>query len=105
MDRRPRARAPVAGNQPRPALPGCRAPRTLELVAPTWIVPRPYGTMLELLNRRLADTLDLYTQAKHAHWNVKGPFFFQLHELFDNVAKEVFGFIDEIAERATADRK
>ena len=58
--------------------------------------------MAEMLNRRLADTLDLYTQAKHAHWNVKGPDFFQLHELFDHVAKEVFGFIDEIAERVTA---
>jgi starvation-inducible DNA-binding protein len=52
--------------------------------------------------QRLADTLDLYTQCKQAHWNVKGERFFQLHELFDQVAKDVFEFIDEIAERATA---
>lgn len=58
--------------------------------------------MVELLNRELAQTLDLYTQTKHAHWNVKGSEFFQLHELFDQLAEDVFGFIDKIAERATA---
>jgi starvation-inducible DNA-binding protein len=58
--------------------------------------------VVDLLNQRLAETLDLYTQCKHAHWNVKGERFFQLHELFDQLAKDVFGFIDEIAERATA---
>lgn len=58
--------------------------------------------LVALLNERLADTLDLYTQAKQAHWNVKGPNFYQLHELFDQLATEVFPFVDEIAERATA---
>lgn len=58
--------------------------------------------MVELLNRELAETLDLYSQTKHAHWNVKGSDFFQLHELFDKLAEDVFGFIDKIAERATA---
>jgi starvation-inducible DNA-binding protein len=58
--------------------------------------------LIELINGRLADTADLYSQLKQAHWNVKGPTFFQLHELFDQLAAEVFPFIDLIAERATA---
>ena len=58
--------------------------------------------VVELLNQQLADTFDLFSQTKQAHWNVKGPHFIQLHLLFDNLAEEVFGFIDTIAERATA---
>jgi starvation-inducible DNA-binding protein len=58
--------------------------------------------LVTMLNTQLATTLDLYTQIKHAHWNIKGPDFYQLHELFDDLAKDVFGFIDVIAERATA---
>lgn len=58
--------------------------------------------LVELLNQQLADTLDLYTQTKQAHWNVKGPHFMQLHLLFDQLAEEVFEHIDKIAERATA---
>ena len=56
--------------------------------------------MIDLLNQQLADVLDLGLQAKQAHWNVKGPHFIGLHELFDKVAEEVEEFIDEIAERA-----
>src|SRR5260370_41843776 len=58
--------------------------------------------LIGLLNQRLADTADLYSQNKQAHWNVKGPNFFQLHELFDQLASDVFPFIDMIAERVTA---
>jgi starvation-inducible DNA-binding protein len=58
--------------------------------------------LIELINGRLADTADLYSQVKQAHWNVKGATFFQLHQLFDLLAAEVFPFIDLIAERATA---
>lgn len=58
--------------------------------------------MIDLLNRQLADTLDLYTQTKYAHWNVKGTDFIQLHELFDELAGHLLGFVDTIAERATA---
>ena len=43
------------------------------------------GAMINLLQMRLADALDLATQAKQAHWNVKGPHFMGLHELFDEV--------------------
>lgn len=58
--------------------------------------------MIGLLNQNLADILDLQLQAKQAHWNVKGPAFFSLHELFDKAAEELEGFADEIAERAVA---
>ena len=55
---------------------------------------------IELLNQHLADVLDLGMQTKQAHWNVKGPNFIALHELFDKVADEVEEFTDDIAERA-----
>jgi starvation-inducible DNA-binding protein len=58
--------------------------------------------VVELLNARLADAIDLGAQAKQAHWNVKGPYFISLHELFDKVAESVEDHIDELAERITA---
>jgi starvation-inducible DNA-binding protein len=58
--------------------------------------------MVELLNGRLADAIDLGTQAKQAHWNVKGPNFIALHELFDQIAEHVEDHIDTLAERVTA---
>jgi starvation-inducible DNA-binding protein len=60
------------------------------------------GQMIALLNQQLADTFDLYSQTKQAHWNVKGAQFFPLHELFDKLAAELVGHADVIAERATA---
>jgi starvation-inducible DNA-binding protein len=56
----------------------------------------------ELLNARLADAIDLAAQSKHAHWNVKGPNFIALHELFDKVAESIEEQIDTLAERVTA---
>src|SRR5215470_4944589 len=56
--------------------------------------------VVELLNARLADCVDLQTQAKQAHGNVKGPSFIALHELFDKVNEEVEDYVDDIAERA-----
>jgi starvation-inducible DNA-binding protein len=58
--------------------------------------------MVALLNQQLADTFDLYSQVKQAHWNVKGAQFYPLHELFDRLAEELEGCVDLIAERATA---
>jgi starvation-inducible DNA-binding protein len=57
---------------------------------------------IELLNDRLADAIDLGTQTKYAHWNVKGPNFIALHELFDKIAENIEDQIDTIAERVTA---
>ncbi len=56
----------------------------------------------KLLNERLADAIDLGAQTKHAHWNVKGPNFIALHELFDKVAETVEDHIDDLAERITS---
>lgn len=58
--------------------------------------------MVELLNKQLADTFDLFSQTKQAHWNVKGPQFYHLHELYDELAERLLGHVDLIAERATA---
>ena len=55
---------------------------------------------VELLNARLADCKDLQTQVKQAHWNVKGPTFIALHELFDKINEDVEDYVDDIAERA-----
>jgi len=62
----------------------------------------PKNTRVEVIgivNQRLADVIDLQTQLKQAHWNVKGPHFIGLHELFDKIAEEVEGYVDMIAER------
>ncbi len=58
--------------------------------------------VIELLNKTLAATLDLKTQTKQAHWNVKGIDFYQLHELFDEMAGELEEYVDMVAERVTA---
>lgn len=57
--------------------------------------------LVSLCNQQLADTADLHSQIKQAHWNIKGIHFVQLHEFFDEVAAAVFPFIDMIAERVT----
>ncbi len=51
------------------------------------------------MNGRLAAAVDLQMQMKQTHWNVKGPGFIGLHELFDKVAEAVEGYVDQIAER------
>ena len=55
---------------------------------------------IQLLNERLADCIDLQTQCKQAHWNVKGPNFIALHKLFDEVNEAVEEYVDLLAERA-----
>jgi starvation-inducible DNA-binding protein len=63
-------------------------------------LPEPLRSdVIELLSIPLADAIDLQTQAKQAHWNVKGPSFFALHELFDRVAAEAGTYADLLAER------
>ena len=52
-----------------------------------------------LMNQRLADAVDLQLQMKQAHWNVKGPSFIGLHELFDQIDEAVESYVDQIAER------
>ncbi len=58
--------------------------------------------LVVLLNQGLAELIDLQLQAKQAHWNVKGPNFIALHDLFDAVAADATVFADSVAERITA---
>ncbi|MEL4894838.1 DNA starvation/stationary phase protection protein Dps [Crocosphaera sp. Alani8] len=58
--------------------------------------------VVAVLAPTLATSIDLKTQAKQAHWNVKGLDFYQLHELFDTLAGELEGYVDMFAERITA---
>lgn len=58
--------------------------------------------VIGLLNEQLADTFDMFSLAKQAHWNVKGAQFYQLHELFDLIAEGLLPYVDMIAERVTA---
>ncbi len=60
------------------------------------------ATCVALLNRQLADILDLGLQSRQAHWNVKGPHFIALHELFGEVGEALDEFADDLAERAVA---
>jgi len=55
--------------------------------------------VIGLLNQRLAEAIDLQTQCKQAHWNVKGPSFIGLHKLFDEINEDVEAYVDLIAER------
>jgi starvation-inducible DNA-binding protein len=58
--------------------------------------------VIALLNARLADLIDLQLALKHAHWNVKGPHFIALHEMFDDLQAGLSEPIDDMAERITA---
>jgi starvation-inducible DNA-binding protein len=64
-------------------------------------LPEPIRPQLiVLLNQLLADAVDLQSQAKAAHWNVKGANFIALHKLFDEVYASVAEYVDLLAERA-----
>ena len=63
-------------------------------------IPRDHRLELNtLMNLRLASAVDLQLQLKQAHWNVKGPNFIGLHELFDKIAAAVATYADQLAER------
>ena len=59
-------------------------------------------TVITILNEALTTGLDLYSQIKVSHWNVKGPQFYFLHTLFDELATELYVQLDDVAERAVA---
>jgi len=75
---------------------------TIAITARSMPTPLPETARVEaitLLNQRLADCIDLQTQCKQAHWNVKGPTFIALHKLFDEINEDVEEYVDLIAER------
>lgn len=55
-----------------------------------------------ILNPLIATLADLASQLHHAHWNVKGPDFYPMHKLFDDLYGNVDGALDDLGERVTA---
>lgn len=87
----------------KPSAPNAKpSPKTRTFRTSIDIQPATREKVIAILNQQLADCFDLYSQTKQAHWNVKGSDFIQLHELFDDLAEGILGFVDMIAERATA---
>ena len=62
--------------------------------------PTTRQTVAKELIQHVANTIDLYSQVKQAHWNVRGTGFHSHHELFDEIAGKLLEHGDEIAERA-----
>ena len=74
--------------------------RTLNVYKTENDIPQQLRLKLNVLaNQGLADAVDLQMQLKQAHWNVKGPHFIGLHELFDQIDEAVESYVDLIAER------
>src|SRR6266436_923173 len=74
--------------------------RTLNVYKTENDIPQQLRLKLNVLaNQSLADAVDLQMQIKQAHWNVKGPHFIGLHELFDQIDEAVESYVDLIAER------
>ncbi len=96
-----RTATPTTTHSPRPrAAQGDRKAETGRLFPTKNDLPAgTRGKVAELLNARLADCIDLQTQCKQAHWNVKGPSFIALHKLFDDINEDVEGYVDLLAER------
>ena len=106
------ARSPrkAAGNGAKSRERAVEAPPELPPTSRTPVADKLYTTkndlpeskrveVIALLNQRLAEAIDLQTQCKQAHWNVKGPSFIGLHKLFDEINEAVEGYVDLIAER------
>src|SRR4030095_11515388 len=72
---------------------------TLLYATKTPLPAEPRAQSVELLNNRPADCIDLQSQCKQAHWNVKGPHFIGLHKLFDEIYEATEEYVDLIAER------
>jgi starvation-inducible DNA-binding protein len=68
--------------------------------SPTPLSEKARQAIATSLNARLADGLDLHSQIKVAHWNIKGPHFAALHPLFETFAVSLANHNDAIAERA-----
>jgi len=58
------------------------------------------SAVVDMLNARLADTIDLALATKQAHWNIKGMNFIGVHELLDKLRGALDTYVDDMAERA-----
>ncbi len=93
-------RAPSARITEQPTVPASREREPARMFSTKNDLPESTRVeVIPLLNQRLAECIDLQTQCKQAHWNVKGPSFIGLHKLFDEINEAVEGYVDLIAER------
>jgi len=68
--------------------------------SPSTLPEKSRSAIIATLNARLADGLDLHSQVKVAHWNIKGPQFAALHPLLESFAVSLATHTDAVAERA-----
>ena len=68
----------------------------------TGISAKDRGAIAGGLSRLLADTYVLYLKTHSFHWNVEGPMFQTLHQMFMDQYTEAWNAIDPIAERIRA---
>ncbi len=66
------------------------------------LADKPRKTMVDVLNRLLADEFVLYVKTRNFHWNVVGPNFSELHKFFQLQYEALDETVDEVAERARA---
>jgi starvation-inducible DNA-binding protein len=66
------------------------------------IKPEDRAKIANGLSRLLADSYTLYLKTHNFHWNVTGPMFVTLHQLFEEQYTELAAAVDEIAERIRA---
>jgi starvation-inducible DNA-binding protein len=66
------------------------------------IAEKDRAAIAEGLSRLLADSYTLYLKTHNYHWNVTGPMFNTLHQMFEEQYTELAVAVDEIAERIRA---
>lgn len=66
------------------------------------IAPQDRTRAAQSIGKLLADTYTLYLKTHGYHWNVEGPHFQQLHTLFMEQYVEMWGAVDDLAERIRA---
>jgi starvation-inducible DNA-binding protein len=68
----------------------------------TGISAEQRGAVVQGLSRLLADSYVLYLKTHGFHWNVEGPMFQTLHQMFMEQYTEIWNAVDLIAERIRA---
>jgi starvation-inducible DNA-binding protein len=86
----------------RPSVPGEGSSRMPIAPAEIGIPEKQRQAVVAILNAVLADEFVLYTKSRRFHWNVQGPDFLELHDLFQKQYEQLSQIVDDVAERARA---